>query len=93
MPDVTTAPLRFRRRPLEVAAVHWTGENGDELSALLGACFNPTLAAVYTNAERGWMFLEPGVWVALSPFGAMVLTEAELAATFEAVPPEDGASA
>lgn len=65
---------RYRKRPVEVEAVRWTGDNADELDAFAGDRFDPagmlTMtfggdidAAVYDVLHSTWVRVSRGQWV------------------------------
>lgn len=59
----------YRKRPLEVEAIQWTGDNLDELRAFTNGLFNvTTTSSVYTakvyDALHGiWIPLVTGDWI------------------------------
>lgn len=84
---------RYRRIPLEVAAVQWLGENAAELEGFLGAHFDRDPesgdAAVLTTRHSVWEPLILGDWVLIAPGARIeVLRSDEFAEMFEAVDPD-----
>jgi len=67
--------IRFRKRPVEVVAIQWTGENEAEVrrftgGSLFGACrqegpsHDPEVTAhVYDETHSTWVGVKPGQWV------------------------------
>lgn len=88
MPDTATARL-YARKPLEVAAVQWTGSNPQEMTALLGSHFNmydADDAEVLTTKHSSWTPIEPGNWAVLGPGGSVsVMDDDDFTAMFAAV--------
>jgi hypothetical protein len=88
---------RFRKRPVEVEAVQWTGDNEDELLAFTGGEFekdptpgDPDDGGVYNRHEDGhgdtWAGVSPGDWLAKGPDGPFFSIASDvLAETYEPV--------
>lgn len=61
---------KFRKKPVEIEAVRWTGDNSDELKEFAVACFRPPLsfdsvrtASVYDRLHDTWIQVYAGQWV------------------------------
>jgi hypothetical protein len=89
---------RFRKKPVVVEAVQWTGRNRDEVIAFLGderRCVVPldgppnALAHVTIDTLEGRMFASAGDWIIRGVKGELYPCKPDIfAATYEAV--EDG---
>ena len=89
---------RFRKRPVEVTAVQWTGDNEDEMLAFTGGEFerdpgvgSPDDAGVYNRDEDGhgdsWAAVSPGDWLVKGGDGLFVgITADVFAETYEPSP-------
>ena len=73
-----TPPARYRKKPVEVEAVQWTGENIDAVSAVVGRTFAPNSIA------------EVGDWIGRRPHGVFSCSNSEFEATYEPVDPDGG---
>jgi hypothetical protein len=72
-----TEVKRYRKKPVEVEAVQWTGENREEVDAVVGRAFDPRFVAV------------PGDWIILDPdLGVTSLSPKDFEATYEEVDDE-----
>lgn len=84
-----SAGRRFTRKPLEVAAVQWTGSNPEELTALLGGHFgmyDGDDVEVLTSKHSSWTPIERGDWAVLGPGGSVaVMDDDDFTAMFAAV--------
>jgi hypothetical protein len=88
---VTETPDRFRRRPAEIEAVQWTGDNADALRAFAGPDFDTIdpedrIEDTDQNAQllveaSHWVGMQPGDWVV--KFEGYFVAKAD--ATFRAV--------
>lgn len=93
---------RYRRRPAEVDAIQWTGDNATQLTAFAGTRFaetapedrtdNPDATAALLETEHeSWFDLEPGDWVVRRSGVFEALGPEEFADLYEpAVSPVDG---
>ena len=45
--------MKYRRRPIEVEAVRWTGDNFDEVAEFVNG------EAIYQDAESNWVVATP----------------------------------
>jgi hypothetical protein len=87
-------PVRtFRKRPVEIQAVQWTGDNETELAEFTGGRFEATserydpelTAAVYDELHSSWVQLRTGDWVARGVEGEFYpVADRILAVTYEA---------
>jgi hypothetical protein len=57
--------MRFRRKPVEVDAVQWKGNNQDEVSEFIGGTVtvNPEFETITFSTPRGHMVVRVGGWV------------------------------
>lgn len=66
--------MRYRKKPVEVEAVRWTGDNADEMSAWMGADFDvldpadatddpDQTATIFVDANSRWLGIVTGEWV------------------------------
>jgi len=66
-----STPTRFRRRPTEVTALQWTGDNTEEMKQFTDGKFNVILGPelpqpngeVYDHLHDTWIRVYPGQWV------------------------------
>ena len=79
MPDITSASetsgvQRFRKRPVVVEALQWTGANAEQMSAFAGPCFALVLpedraedpqrtAEVWDELHGTWIGMRDGQWL------------------------------
>lgn len=67
---------RFRKKPVEVEAIQWTGDNADELETFTGGLFNmldredrehcddPEMTAqVFDDLHSTWVGVYTGQWI------------------------------
>ncbi|MEU2002047.1 hypothetical protein ACH47B_13245 [Rhodococcus sp. NPDC019627] len=92
-------PQTFRKRPVEIQAVRWTGENLTEVHEFTGegkfailaeidrmVCGNPDCTAeLFVAANRVWMAIETGEWIIQDAKGFYPCKPDIFAATYEAV--------
>jgi hypothetical protein len=85
-------PERFRKRPVEVEAIQWTGDNLAELRAFTGDCFLTShavaeiTAEVYDILHSTWVGVKTGQWVIRGIRGEFYpIDETVLADTYERV--------
>lgn len=83
---------RFRKRPVEVAAIQWTGENLDEVRAFLGDAWIGQYAngAVTLPTLHGPVPAEVGAWVLRGPRDFWPVESETFAETYEPVGAVDG---
>ncbi len=65
--------MRWRKRPVEVDAVRWTGDNAAELIAFTGTNFEPldepvdedpeATAQVFDRLHSTWILVHTGDWI------------------------------
>ena len=67
--------MKFRSKPVEIEAVQWTGDNEDEVAALvvpvgvpLGLLFRPE--RLWVAKSRAWCDLPVGHWIIKEPDGS-----------------------
>lgn len=90
-------PTKFRKRPVEVEAVRWTGDNEAELSAFAGSCFeavdpedrddDPDMTgSIYDKLHSTWVKVYTGQWVIKGIRGEFYpIDEMVLAETYDQV--------
>jgi hypothetical protein len=74
--DDTSGITRWRKRPVTVKAVQWTGDNLPEVRQLAGECFDPldeqdrancddpeATAQVYDKLHSTWVLVFTGQWI------------------------------
>jgi len=95
------SPIQFRKKPVVVTAVQWTGDNEAELIAFTGGKFeeiDPTdrlddpdkTGQVFDVLHRTWVGVLPGQWVIRGVAGEFYpIDEAVLAATYDRVTSEE----
>ena len=88
---------RFRKKPIEVEAVQWTGNNEAEMRAFAGDYFETVdpedrgddpdqTAAVRDPVHKTWVRLHDGQWVVKGAWGKFYPVAAdEFTETYEAV--------
>ncbi len=55
---------RFRKKPVEIEAVQWTGENRDEIKAFIDeAAFGFAFGELSIHTLEGSMKASPGDWI------------------------------
>jgi hypothetical protein len=95
MTDVKT----FRKKPVEIQAMQWTGENLDEVLGFTGdrkfavlaeidrtLCGDPACTAeLFVAANRVWMAIETGEWILRDAKGFYPCKPDIFAATYEEV--------
>ena len=56
---------RFRKKPIEIEAVQWTGGNTSEIcrfvGGVIGTTFEPEVVIIKT--KEGWVEASPGDWI------------------------------
>jgi hypothetical protein len=64
--------VKFRKKPIEITAVQWTGDNADQLAEFTGGRFEPAddswdepeiTGCVYDELHSTWVGLRIGDWV------------------------------
>lgn len=92
-----TTPTLFRKKPVTVQAVQWTGDNEDELIAFTGGNFftidpedrgdDPDRTAqVYDKLHSTWVGVYTGQWIVKGVKGEFYpIAEDVLAETYERV--------
>lgn len=60
--------VKFRKKPVVIEAVQWTGLNGDEVYPFLSGCrhtgtFNDKGAAIYLDTLEGGHIASVGDWI------------------------------
>lgn len=92
-----SAPTRFRKKPVEVEAVQWTGHNTADLVDFTDGRFLPISPTDYTGVDRitarvydelhsTWVGLRSGQWVIKGVQGEFYpIDETVLAETYEQV--------
>lgn len=81
----------YRKRPVEILALQWTGENKEELSEWTadpepGIRFMPSGATfLWVQANETWLPLETGEWVIKDSLGFYPCKEEMFAKTYELV--------
>jgi hypothetical protein len=98
---MTAGPKRFRRRPIEVEAIRWTGDNEAEIVAWAGGaqwfnaldeldradCDDPEATAqVFDRLHSTWILVFTGQWVVRGVKGELhPIADDVLALTYEPV--------
>lgn len=78
--------LKFRKRPIEIEAVQFTGENHEEIGRFMGVQVDRTEALVIETLE-GFLQASPGDWIIRGVKGEFYPCRADVfEATYEAVP-------
>lgn len=87
----------YRKRPIELQAIQWTGENEAEIQAWTGRSIfykldvedrgeNPdATATLYVAANSVWLGLEPGEWILKDSKGFYPCKPDVFAETYEEV--------
>jgi hypothetical protein len=92
--------LFYRKRPIEVYAVQWTGSNEDELEAFAGTFFDPLTdsqrddsddpeasAEVFDELHNTWVRVYDGDWIIQGIKGEFYPCRADVfETTYEEVP-------
>jgi hypothetical protein len=85
-------PERFRKRPVEVEAIQWTGDNLAEVQEFTGGLFRTIVsvtdftAQVHDKLHDTWVDLKTGQWVIRGVLGEFYpIDERVLADTYERV--------
>jgi hypothetical protein len=68
--------MKFRKKPIEVEAVRWTGSNAEEVRALAGTLFDvldeqdrassddpEATAQIYDALHSTWVLVQTGDWI------------------------------
>jgi hypothetical protein len=88
---------RFRKLPIEITAIQWTGDNEAEIAAFTRGGFTPTevgdhmdaavTAEVYDNLHSTWTGDKTGQWIIRGVQGEHYpIDETVLAETYERLP-------
>lgn len=78
--------MRFRKKPVVIEAVQWTGENTDEMWAFAGANVSCGLPEILVHTLEGTMCGLPGDWIIKGVKGEFYPCKPDIfAATYEAV--------
>lgn len=92
-----STPTKFRKKPVEIEAVQWTGHNADEVEAFApgkwwtvepeDAVEDPDITAeVYDELHSTWVGMKTGQWVIRGVKGEFYpIAEDVLAETYERV--------
>lgn len=95
--EISASVRRFRKNPIEVEAMQWTGDNDAELIAFTGGNFQAidpedrgddpdATGQVYDKLHSTWVLVYPGQWVVKGVKGEFYpIAEDVLAETYEAV--------
>lgn len=86
--EQVTGVRRFRKKPIEVRAVRWTGDNLAAVQAFAGADFREgeECAQVYDKLHDTWMNVYDGQWVIEGVQGEFYpIAPDVLAATYEEI--------
>lgn len=93
--------MKWRKRPIVVDAVQWTGENPGEMSDFAGSCFRQLpmeqrgtdqfwTAEVWDKLHRSWIDLGSTQWIIKGPRGEFYpMDDGVLRETYDEVPEED----
>jgi hypothetical protein len=92
-----TTPTRYRKRPVEVDAIQWTGQNTADVGEFTAGRFRltlpavlrlPALGEVYDFMHDTWVKLAVGSWIVRGVRGECYPVEASVfAETYEQVTP------
>jgi len=93
-------PKKFRKKPVEIEAMQWTGENGAALHAWMKGDFQQTeshgqftgkdyTAMIWVAANDNWSRIETGEWVLCDSKGFYPCKPDIFEATYEEVLPAD----
>lgn len=94
---MTTTPTRFRKRPVEIEAVQWTGDNFAEISEFTEGYFRnttygdgrPARTEVRDYLHGSWIALDAGDWIVRGPRGECYPVRADVfTETYEPVDSE-----
>jgi len=84
-----TQPRRYRKRPVEITAFQWTGDNADAMREFTCGMFLPpddaNPAWLYVAANSSSLPLEVGEWVAQDRLGYYPIKDEVFAETYEPV--------
>lgn len=96
---------RYRKRPIIIEAMQWTGANSDAVVAFVGTVERPDSewlgkdgfvasasdhsACLYVAANNGWLDVDQGEWVAKDSEGYYPIKEPVFARTYEELNDDD----
>jgi hypothetical protein len=93
-------PKRYRKRPIVIEAIQWTGANLAAVQTFVGAnnepggvpgpafdVFPERGAMLYVHANRSWLPIDDGEWIATDSEGFYPIKEGVFATTYEEVEP------
>ncbi|KIF67589.1 hypothetical protein HY68_01405 [Streptomyces sp. AcH 505] len=89
-------PALYRRRPIEMEAVQWTGDNTAEMTAFAGTCFAEVpaedrgddpdeTAQLLESTHSSWVGLLVGDWVGKVDGGFHLFSAETMAAGYDRV--------
>lgn len=87
---------RYRKRPVEIEAAQWTGDNAEEIQTFTGEVElesgsalaflpRPLPAQLYVAANDSWLPIERGEWVAKDRHGCYPIKDDVFVETYEKV--------
>lgn len=67
-------PQKYRKKPVEIEAMRWDGDNAEDIQVWMGLGFHPvapadraknpeSTAELFVNANSRWLGIETGEWV------------------------------
>ena len=79
--------MKFRKKPVVIEAVRWTGENATDVAAFCpGIGFGPVTGCAFIKTLEGRMTALPGDWIIKGVRGEFYPCKPEIfSATYEAV--------
>src|SRR5690349_15649455 len=96
MPDRDLTAQRYRKRPIVIGAMQWTGDNLDALRLWTGGNFDfidpedrgadpAATGQVFVDANGVWIPVEPGEWIIRDSRGYFPCKADVFAQTYELV--------
>lgn len=80
---------RYRKLPVEIEALQWTGDNGAEIQAWCGDFFkfadSDGSAVLYVKANDAWLDVEISEWVAKDSIGFYPIKDSMFKKSYEPV--------
>jgi hypothetical protein len=55
--------MKYRKKPIEIEAVQWTGSNADEIEEFIGQVWKAAPDRIRINTPEGTMVATPGDWI------------------------------
>lgn len=78
----------YRKRPVTIEALQWTGDNARDLAQWCGWCFNTSAlghARIFVDANDVWLDIERSEWIAKDRHGFYPIKDDVFLETYEKV--------